>query len=136
MITLFTVKRHLHRVGIVLSFFLGHWNWDSPAPSSSVECAPSPLVPGEGAHLLAGEGVSQFQRGDIHCGALGIYVLCGHLFAGCNASFDGLVCWPRTGAGRLARIPCTSIEAFRQLQVNYIPGGSPPPHSLLLRPTS
>jgi hypothetical protein len=46
-------------------------------------------------------------------------ILC---FLGCNASFDGLVCWPSTIAGDLARVPCTSIEAFRQLQVNYVPG--------------
>jgi hypothetical protein len=42
---------------------------------------PPPLVPGGGAHSLAGEGVgeSEFKRGDIHCGTLGIhvqYVLC------------------------------------------------------------
>ncbi len=40
---------------------------------------PPPLVPGGGAHSLAREGVgeSQFQRGDIHCGTLYIYVLYG-----------------------------------------------------------
>ncbi len=34
-ITLFTVKRHLHRVDIVLSFFSSRRNWDSPAPFGS-----------------------------------------------------------------------------------------------------
>ena len=40
---------------------------------------PSPPVLGGGAHSLAREGVgeSQFRRGDIHCGILYIYVLCG-----------------------------------------------------------
>ncbi len=34
-----------------------------------------------GAHSLAREGLggSQFRRGDIHCGSLYIYLLCGHM---------------------------------------------------------
>jgi hypothetical protein len=37
---------------------------------------PPPFGSGGGAHSLAGEGVweSEFKRGDIHCGTLGIYV--------------------------------------------------------------
>ncbi len=59
--------------------FSSRRNWDSPNPSSAGECAPPPLVPGGGAHSLARKGVgeSQFRRGDIHCGTLYIYVLCG-----------------------------------------------------------
>ncbi len=42
--------------------FSSRWNWDSPPP----------FGPGGRAHSLAAKGVgeSQFQRGDIHCGAL------------------------------------------------------------------
>jgi hypothetical protein len=50
-----------------------------PHPQASVP-PPPPLVSGERTHSLAGEeGVeeSQFRRGDMHCGTLGIYVLCG-----------------------------------------------------------
>ncbi len=67
-----------HRVGRVLSFFSSRRNWDSPNPSPAGECDPPPLIPGGGAHSLAreGVGVSQFQRGCIHCGTLYIYVLC------------------------------------------------------------
>jgi hypothetical protein len=54
------------RVDRVLSFFSIRWNWDSPTPSPARRrmCAP-PLVPGGGAHSLAGEGErwSQFRRG-------------------------------------------------------------------------
>ncbi len=48
------------------------WNWDSPTPLAAGECAPPPFGPGGRAHSLAAKGVgeSQFQRGDIHCGAL------------------------------------------------------------------
>jgi hypothetical protein len=37
-------------------------------------CPPPPLVQGGVTHSLVGEGVvgSQFRRGDIHCGAVGI----------------------------------------------------------------
>jgi hypothetical protein len=44
-------------------------------------CPPPPFGPGGRAHSLAGEGLgeSQFRRGDIHCGALYIYVLCAGL---------------------------------------------------------
>ncbi len=45
--------------------FSSRWNWDSPTPLAAGECAPPPF----------GSGVSQFQRGDIHCGA--IYILVG-----------------------------------------------------------
>jgi hypothetical protein len=40
-------------------------------------CAPPPLVPREGhtRYRETGVGTSQFQRGDRHCGNLGIYVL-------------------------------------------------------------
>jgi hypothetical protein len=50
-----------HRVGRVVSFFSSRRNWDSPNPSPAGECAPPSL--------------SQFRRGDIHCGTLHIYVL-------------------------------------------------------------
>jgi hypothetical protein len=52
--------------------FSSRWNWDSPTPLATGECAPPPFGPGGRAHSLAAEGVgeSQFQRGDIHCGAL------------------------------------------------------------------
>ncbi len=52
--------------------FSSHWNWDSPTPLAEGECAPPPFGPGGRAHSLAAKGVgeSQFQRGDIHCGAL------------------------------------------------------------------
>ncbi len=45
---------------------------------------PPSLVPRGGAHSLAREGLgeSQFRRGDIHCGTLYIYVLCGVQYAG------------------------------------------------------
>ncbi len=68
-----------HRVGRVLSFFSSRRNWDFPNPSPAGECAPSPRLSGGGAHSLAGQGLgeSQFRRGDIHCGTLYIYVLCG-----------------------------------------------------------
>jgi hypothetical protein len=67
-----------HRVGRVLSLFSSRWNWDSPNPSP--ESPPPPPVLGGGAHSLAREGLgeSQFRRGDIHCGTLYIYVLCGY----------------------------------------------------------
>jgi hypothetical protein len=42
-------------------------------------CFPLPFGSGGRAYSLAGEGMgggSQFQRGDGHCGTLGIYVLC------------------------------------------------------------
>jgi hypothetical protein len=52
--------------------FSSRWNWDSPTPLAAGECAPPPFGPGGRAHSLAAKGVgeSQFQRGDIHCGAL------------------------------------------------------------------
>jgi hypothetical protein len=52
--------------------FSSRWNWDSPTPLAAGECAPPPYGPGGRAHSLAAKGVgeSQFQRGDIHCGAL------------------------------------------------------------------
>jgi hypothetical protein len=52
--------------------FPSRWNWDSPTPLAAGECAPPPFGPGGRALTLAAKGVgeSQFQRGDIHCGAL------------------------------------------------------------------
>jgi hypothetical protein len=51
-----------------------------PHPSAAGACAPPPLVPGGRGTPASGKGVgeSQFQRGDIHCGTLYLYVLCGH----------------------------------------------------------
>ncbi len=50
-----------------------------PTPHPQASVPSPPLVPGGGAHSLAREGVgeSQFRRGDIHCGTLYIYVICG-----------------------------------------------------------
>jgi hypothetical protein len=52
--------------------FSSRWNWDSPTPLAAGEYAPPPFGMGGRAHSLAAKGVgeSQFQRGDIHCGAL------------------------------------------------------------------
>ncbi len=52
----FSKNIHAHIVGRVLSFFSSRCNWDSPNPSPAGECAPPPLVPGGGAHLLTREG--------------------------------------------------------------------------------
>jgi hypothetical protein len=51
--------------------FSSRWNWNSPTHLAAGDCAPPPFGPGERAHSLAAKGVgeSQFQRGDIHCGA-------------------------------------------------------------------
>ncbi len=80
---------HLHRVSRALSFFpvvgIGELGLP-PTPHPAGEWAlppPPPLVPGREAHSLAregGGGEPQFRRGDIHCGTLYIYVLCGHLW--------------------------------------------------------
>jgi hypothetical protein len=52
-----------------------------PHPQASVPPPPHPRFWGGGgaAHSLAREGLreSQFRRGDIHCGTLYMYVLCG-----------------------------------------------------------
>jgi hypothetical protein len=74
--------RPSHRVGRVLSFFSSRRHWDFPNPSPASECAPLPHPTpalGGGAHSLAREGLGepQFRRGEIHCGTLYIYVLCG-----------------------------------------------------------
>ena len=47
----------------------------SPVVGIGGECAPPPFGPGGRAHSLAAKGVgeSQFQRGDIYCGALYIH---------------------------------------------------------------
>jgi hypothetical protein len=47
-------------------------------PPPNLQASVLSLVPGGGAHSLAGEGVgrSQFQREDIHCGTLGITPTC------------------------------------------------------------
>jgi hypothetical protein len=61
----------------VLSFFSIRRNGTPPTPLP--QASVSPPVLGVGAHSLAIEGLgeSQFRRGDIHCGTLYIYVLCG-----------------------------------------------------------
>jgi hypothetical protein len=70
----------------VLSFFSSRPNWDTPTPLLAGECVHTPLWfrggrggGAEGAPPLAGEGGSQFGRGDKYCGTLqvGIYVLRG-----------------------------------------------------------
>jgi hypothetical protein len=52
--------------------FSSRWNWDSPTPLAAGDCASPPFGTGGRAHSLAAKGVgeSQFQRGDMHCGAL------------------------------------------------------------------
>jgi hypothetical protein len=52
--------------------FSSRWNWDFPTPLAASECALPPGPKGGGAHspVAKGVGESQFQRGDIHCGAL------------------------------------------------------------------
>ncbi len=62
----------------MLSFSSSRRNWDYPTPSPAGECAPLPLVRGEGHTRWREEGVgeSQFRRGDLHLGTLYIYVLC------------------------------------------------------------
>jgi hypothetical protein len=92
------VSGHEHREGRVLSLFSGRRNWDYPNLSPAGEYAPSPLITGGGAHSLPREGVREsqfrqlekklstlptlcsypFRRGDIHCGTLYTYVLCGY----------------------------------------------------------
>ncbi len=72
----FQVYVQSHRVERVLSFFPCRRNWDSPTPLPADECAP-PF--GSGGYTFAcgrEGGVFQFQRGDRHCGTLGIFVLC------------------------------------------------------------
>jgi hypothetical protein len=66
----------------VLSFSLVVEIGTPPTHHPQANVPPSPLVPGGEAHSLAREGVkeSQFRRGDIHCGTLYIYVLCGSFF--------------------------------------------------------
>jgi hypothetical protein len=69
-----------HRVGRVLSFFPVVGIGDSPNPSPEGECAPSSFGSGgRGTHAgeRGGGRESPFRRGDIHCGTLYIYVLCG-----------------------------------------------------------
>ncbi len=66
----FIYDRMGHRVDTMLGFFFSHPNWDSPTHSPPCECEPPPPPAGEGS------GMSQFRRGDKHCGTLGIYVLC------------------------------------------------------------
>ncbi len=52
-----------------------------PHPLALRRVPPPPFGSGGGAHSLAREGMgeSQFRRGDIHCGTLYIYVLCGSI---------------------------------------------------------
>ncbi len=72
------LERFSHRVGRVLSFSSSRPNWDSPNPSPAGKCAPLPPRSG-GRGTLTGERgwESPNSRGDIHCGTLYIYVLCG-----------------------------------------------------------
>jgi hypothetical protein len=72
----------VHRVDRVLSFLSSRPNCELglPDPLNAGVVYPPPLVGGgEGAHSLPrkGGGGAQFQRGDRHCGTLGIKVLCG-----------------------------------------------------------
>jgi hypothetical protein len=69
-----------YRVDRVMSFFSSSWNWDCPTPSPAGECAPPPFGSGgRGTCTLLREGGMlggpHFQRGERHCGTLGIYVL-------------------------------------------------------------
>ncbi len=68
-----------HRVGRVQSFSPVVGIGTPPTPHPQVCVPPPPGSGGEGAHSLAREGgrESQFRRGDIHCGTVYIYVLCG-----------------------------------------------------------
>ncbi len=52
----FVLFHHRHREGRVLSFFSSRGNWDYPNPPPARECAPHPLVQGEGT-LACGRGV-------------------------------------------------------------------------------
>ncbi len=72
------ILRQTHRVGRVLSFFSSRGIGTPPTPHPPASVPPHPGT-GGGAHSLAREGLgeSQFRRGDIHCGTLYIYVLCG-----------------------------------------------------------
>ncbi len=62
----------------VLSFLSSRPYWDSPNPSHAGQCVPPSPVPRVSTLAWGrGGGGSQLQRGDRHCGTLGIYVLCG-----------------------------------------------------------
>ncbi|XP_023329932.1 corticotropin-releasing factor receptor 2 [Eurytemora carolleeae] len=37
----------------------------------------------------------------------------------CLSFFDGLVCWPETAFGLTAKVPCTSIESFKQIKLIF-----------------
>jgi hypothetical protein len=55
------------------------------------ECAPPPLVRGEGYTLTCGRGCGggcQFGRGDRHCGTLGKEVLCGLVHERLHSDFN------------------------------------------------
>jgi hypothetical protein len=73
-------KRCGHRVDRVLSFLYDRPNWDSPPhplARRQVCTPPPPQFQWEGTLACGrGGGGSQFQRGDRHCGTLGIHVLC------------------------------------------------------------
>ena len=62
----------------VTRLFLQSSELGLPHPLTRRQVCPSPFGSG-GDTLACGKGVerSQFQRGDRHCGTLGIYVLCG-----------------------------------------------------------
>jgi hypothetical protein len=79
-----------HRVDRVISFFSSRPIWDSPTPSHAGECVMcakemgcTSLFRSGGGRWVGtltcgrGDGKSQFRRGDIDCGTLYIYVLCG-----------------------------------------------------------
>ncbi len=66
-----------HRVDRVLGFYSSRPIGTHPPPQPTASVSPT-LVSGR-THSLAGEGLvgSQFGRGNIYCGTLGIYVLSG-----------------------------------------------------------
>ena len=68
----------MYRAGAECQAFFLSSELELPQPLTRRRVPPPPLVPGEGAHLLAREGVgeSQIRRGNIQCGTLYIYVLC------------------------------------------------------------
>ncbi len=73
-------SRPLFRVGMQSAKpFLQSLELGLPQPLTRTRVSPPPGSGGRGTHLLAREGVgeSQFRRGDIHCGTLYMYVLCG-----------------------------------------------------------
>ncbi len=101
--------------------FSSRWNWDSPFPFSCRRVCPPPVGPGGRAHSLAAKGVgeSQFQQGDIHCGALYIKVLCGPLlFPHCSSLSRGPRCpWGAESGFELG--PTRTFDIVRPLSSLY-----------------